>query len=106
MSAEIQFEKALEKLEKIVQDLEEGNVSLDDSLKKYEDGVKLVRACQEKLTQAEKKIEVLTKAGDGSLKRKKFKPDSEHSGEEQSSSRASLRKKTQAEAGDDEDLLI
>ena len=69
---DLKFEKALERLEKIVEELETGNISLEDALKKYEEGVKLSRACSEKLTQAEKKIEVLTKTLNGSLKREPF----------------------------------
>ena len=62
MSTDIKFEKALEQLEKIVEDLESGNLSLDDALKKYEEGVKLARLCTQKLQQAENKIEILTQA--------------------------------------------
>ena len=72
MSEEIKFEKALERLEKIVDDLETGNIALDDALKKYEEGVKLSRACQQKLLQAEKKIELLSKNLDGSVKKVPF----------------------------------
>ena len=64
---ELKFEKALERLEKIVEDLEAGNIPLEDALKKYEEGVKLSRLCQEKLTQAESKIEVLTRTLNGSF---------------------------------------
>lgn len=72
MSEELKFEKALERLEKIVEELEEGNIPLEDALKKYEEGVKLSRVCSEKLSQAEKKIQVLTKSLDGTLKREDF----------------------------------
>lgn len=75
MSEELKFEKALERLEKIVEELETGNIPLEDALKKYEEGVRLSRACSEKLTQAEKKIQVLTKSLDGSLKREDFEFD-------------------------------
>lgn len=73
MSEELKFEKALERLEKIVEELEAGNIPLEDALKKYEEGVKLSRACSEKLTQAEKKIQVLTQSLEGGpLKREDF----------------------------------
>lgn len=72
MSEELKFEKALERLEKIVEELEAGNLPLDEALKKYEEGVKLSRLLGEKLTQAEKKIQVLTKTLSGSLKREDF----------------------------------
>jgi len=69
---DIKFEKALERLEKIVEELEAGGITLEDALKKYEEGVRLSRACSEKLSQAEKKIQILTKTLDGSLKREPF----------------------------------
>jgi len=72
---DVKFEKALERLEKIVEELERGNISLEDALKKYEEGVKLSRICSEKLTAAEKKIQVLTKTLDGSFKREDFELD-------------------------------
>lgn len=72
MSEEIKFEKALERLEKIVEELETGNIPLDESLKKYEEGVKLSRLLSEKLSQAEKKIQVLTKTLTGTSKREDF----------------------------------
>ena len=62
--AEMKFEEALKRLEKIVQDLESGKLSLDDSLKKYEEGVKLSRLCHKTLKEAQKKIQVLTKKGE------------------------------------------
>ncbi len=62
---ELKFEKALERLEKIVEDLEGGNIPLEEALKKYEEGVKLCRVCTQKLSQAETKIETLTKALNG-----------------------------------------
>lgn len=55
------FESSLGELEKIVRQLEDGDLSLEESLKLFEDGVKLSRECQERLTQAERRIEVLLK---------------------------------------------
>ena len=75
--AEVSFEKALEKLEKIVSELEAGNITLEDALSRYEEGIKLSRVCQEKLTQAEKKIEVLSKTAKGELVRKPFEAEEE-----------------------------
>ncbi len=69
------LEKAMENLEKIVEALESGELTLDQALKKYEEGVGLVRACQSRLTETEKRIEVLTKTLDGSLKKEAFDPD-------------------------------
>lgn len=53
------FEASLKELEKIVRRLEDGDASLEDSLKLFEDGVRLSRECQERLNQAERRIEVL-----------------------------------------------
>lgn len=53
------FETQLKDLEKIVSQLEEGDLSLDESLKLFENGVKLSRECRERLDQAERRIEVL-----------------------------------------------
>jgi len=62
---EVKFEDALKKLERIVGELEGGELPLDDSLKKYEEGVGLVRVCSQRLEQVERRVEVLTKkAGD------------------------------------------
>ena len=59
------FETSLKELEKIVRGLEEGDLSLEESLKLFEDGVRLSRECQERLNQAERRIEVLLTDGDG-----------------------------------------
>ena len=67
MEPELKFEKALERLEKIVEDLESGNIPLEDALKKYEEGVKLSRLCTQKLSQAESKIEILTRTLNSAL---------------------------------------
>jgi len=66
------FEKDLEGLEEIVGALEEGGLSLDESLKRFEEGIKLSRKCEKALSEAEKKIEVLTKKADGSLEAAPF----------------------------------
>lgn len=59
------FEEALEELEKVVERLESGELSLEDSLAAFEEGVKLVRLCNQKLTEVEKKIELLVKDKEG-----------------------------------------
>jgi len=108
MATEIQFEKALERLEKIVDDLETGDITLDDALKKYEEGVKLSRACQEKLAQAEKKIEILTKNKDGSFEKSDFAVEkaSEVPSATSKKKNKSVLKPTTRKSEDDEDLLI
>jgi exodeoxyribonuclease VII small subunit len=55
------FESSLGELEKIVRKLEDGDLSLEESLKLFEDGVRLSRECQERLNAAERRIEILLK---------------------------------------------
>ncbi len=59
------FEASLEELESIVRGLEEGELSLEKSLELFETGIKLARECQERLNQAERRIEVLLKNDEG-----------------------------------------
>ncbi len=59
--AEVKFEEVLKKLEKIVEDLEKGNLTLDEALKKYQDGIELARVCAARLENAKKKIDILSK---------------------------------------------
>jgi exodeoxyribonuclease VII small subunit len=68
------FEDALNKLEKIVSRLEEGNISLEESLKLFEEGIRLSRFCNQKLDEAEKRVEILMKEKDGRLKVQPFDP--------------------------------
>lgn len=68
--AEIKFEEALKKLEKIVEDLEKGDLSLDEALKKYQEGIELSRLCNQRLENAKKKIDVLTKNKKGEFELK------------------------------------
>lgn len=68
------FEAALARLESIVRMLESGNAALDESLSVFEEGIALVKMCNEKLEAAEQKIKILTKAEDGSLAETEFKP--------------------------------
>jgi exodeoxyribonuclease VII small subunit len=58
---EINFEEALKKLEKIVQELEKGELSLDVALKKYQQGIQLSSLCAQRLENAKKKIDILVK---------------------------------------------
>jgi len=74
--AEMMFEEALKKLEKIVGQLEGGDLPLDGSLAKYEEGIKLVRLCQKRLEQAKKKIEILVKTKDGKIRVEPFEEES------------------------------
>ncbi len=59
------FETSLTSLEKIVRELERGDLPLEKSLELFEEGVKLSRECQERLSEAERRIEVLLRDGEG-----------------------------------------
>ena len=63
----MKFEDAYQRLEEILQAMNSGKVALDDSLKLYEEADKLIVTCQKKLTEAEKKIEILVKNRSGEL---------------------------------------
>jgi exodeoxyribonuclease VII small subunit len=66
------FEASLKKLEEIVKRLETGSLSLEDSLKAFEEGVKNAAFCSSRLDDAERRVEILLKQKDGSLKREPF----------------------------------
>jgi exodeoxyribonuclease VII small subunit len=69
------FEQAIDQLEKIVSDMEQAELPLEDVLKKYEEGTGLVRFCAHKLDEAEKKIEMLARQPGGSVALKAFTSD-------------------------------
>ena len=66
------FEEALERLEKIVEELEKGELSLNESLKLFEEGISLSRYLREELDKAEKKIEILLKKEGGEIEKEPF----------------------------------
>jgi exodeoxyribonuclease VII small subunit len=61
------FEESLDELEAIVKKLEEGDMPLEESLELFERGVKLSRDCRDRLTKAERRIELLTKDANGEI---------------------------------------
>ncbi len=67
---EMEFETALKKLETIVDNLEGGDLTLETALKQYEEGVRLADICSKRLSEAEKKVEVLMKASGTKTKKK------------------------------------
>ena len=70
------FEKKLGRLEEIVQSMEEGDLSLDQSLKLFEEGVKLSRKCHEQLDKAEQKVQLLIDADSkGNVETEEFSAD-------------------------------
>jgi len=68
------FEDSLKKLETIVDQLEKGDLALEDSLILFEQGIALSAACKQELDAAEGKVEILLKQRDGSLKTEPFPP--------------------------------
>jgi exodeoxyribonuclease VII small subunit len=77
------FEASLEALERIVQQLEDGDLPLEKSLELFEQGIRLSRECQERLSQAERRIEILLRDNQGRPVTKAF---NEPAGEERNSS--------------------
>jgi exodeoxyribonuclease VII small subunit len=71
-SQQLKFEAAIEDLEQVVEQLESGDLSLEDSLAAFEKGVGLVRYCSQKLSEVEKKVELLVKDKEGQLQLKAF----------------------------------
>jgi exodeoxyribonuclease VII small subunit len=72
---ERKFETAMERLESIVQSLEGGDLSLDESLKVFEEGMALVRFCTQKLDEAERKVTILMKDSTGKLVQQPFETE-------------------------------
>ena len=82
-------------LEKVVRELERGDLPLEESLKLFEEGVRLSRECQERLNQAERRIEVLLRDGEGRPTLSAF--DEEDTG--------GFARASEDEAGDDESVF-
>ena len=80
------FETSLEELERIVRELERGDLPLEKSLELFEQGVKLSRACQERLNEAERRIEILTRDSQGRPTVSEFESEDENTGDEDASS--------------------
>jgi exodeoxyribonuclease VII small subunit len=75
--AEKKFEATLARLEEIVRSLESGELGLEQSLKLFEEGVKLARVCNARLEEAERKVEVLLKDKNGKMTAKPFEEEEE-----------------------------
>ncbi len=73
--AEKKFEAALARLEEIVQELEKGDLPLEQSLKLFEEGIKLSRICNKRLEEAERKVEILMKDKNGMMKAEPFEEE-------------------------------
>lgn len=68
----VSFEKNLKQLEVLVQSLEDGDSSLNESLKAFEKGIKLSRLCHDELNKAEQKVEILLKGDDNQTIKENF----------------------------------
>lgn len=63
----VSFEEAMEKLESAVAKLEGGNLTLDESIKEFENAVKLIGICEKKITDAKQRVRILTECADGTV---------------------------------------
>lgn len=79
LGAELNFEAAMDRLEAIVDQMESGKVMLEELIVRYEEGMKLVKICQERLTSAEQRIEIITRNHAGKPVVKEFEPKAEAS---------------------------
>ncbi len=73
--AKFDFEKAMARLEKIIENLESGELGLDESIKVFEEGVELSKKCHKKLTEAEARVKELIKNENGEFELKLFEED-------------------------------
>ena len=96
--AEINFEGAMDRLEKIVEQMESGKMPLEDLIVRYEEGMNLVKLCQERLANAERKIEIIARNSAGKPVIKEFEPTEEPE--------TSARKANEPESTNDEIKLF
>src|SRR2546429_7410355 len=75
--AELNFEGAMDRLEKIVEQMESGKLPLEDLIVRYEEGMNLVKICQERLAKAEQKIEIIARKSAGKTVVKEVEPTQE-----------------------------
>jgi len=71
------FERSLARLEEVVRKLESPQLSLDEAMRLFEEGVGLSRECQKQLEEAEGRVEILLKKADGKLTAEPFEPEGE-----------------------------
>jgi exodeoxyribonuclease VII small subunit len=69
------FEEHLAALEKIVEDLEQGDLTLDSALKRFEEGVGRLKTCRELLTKAEEKVKILVRDAEGGVSEEPFESE-------------------------------
>ena len=73
----LNFEGAMDRLEEIVEQMESGKMMLEELIVRYEEGMKLVKVCQERLSSAEQRIEIITRNHAGKPVVKEFEPAAE-----------------------------
>jgi exodeoxyribonuclease VII small subunit len=98
-SKEPKFEECLQRLESLVHEMESGNLPLEDILKRYEEGNRLVKVCASKLNEAEQRIEVLMKEKNGSIALKAF----EETNDEEDGSKDELDEKASSDQDSEKD---
>ena len=76
-STNLNFETAMERLEAIVEQMESGKLALEDLIVRYEEGMNLVKVCQERLASAEQKIDMIARNSAGKAIVKPFEPTEE-----------------------------
>ena len=74
LSPELNFEAAMDRLEAIVEQMESGKMKLEELIVRYEEGMKLVKICQERLASAEQRIEIITRNHTGKAIVQEFEP--------------------------------
>ncbi len=77
---ELNFEAAMDRLEAIVEQMESGKMMLEELITRYEEGMKLVKICQERLADAEQRIEIITRNHAGKPVVKEFEPKADAAG--------------------------
>ncbi len=77
LEPELNFEGAMDRLEEIVEQMESGKMMLEELILRYEEGMKLVKICQERLASAEQRIEIITRNNAGKPVVKEFEPAAE-----------------------------
>lgn len=75
------FEQSMKQLERIVQELEGGDLPLETAIKKFEEGMKLTKFCSEKLDETEKKISILLKNAGGQIAAEPFSAEDDRDGD-------------------------
>jgi exodeoxyribonuclease VII small subunit len=78
VTKKVDFERSLVRLEEVVKKLESPQLSLDEAMKLFEEGVELSQECQKQLENAESKVEILLKRADGKLAAQPFEPEGEN----------------------------